>query len=207
MELTYIQHGIDAVVIDDFYPKQSFKIVLDECKKLIPAMLTPKDTGGAMDENNEHYIKENRGIFIENTTKIFYHSADITTSERLKKTLIEFNPMWKMYAAMNASNTLVSYYKETDYYAKHTDMSVFTILTWLNTEPKKFTGGDLTLYSTYKDVVSNIEYKNNRTIIFPSCTAHSVSPVKQLEGFSDGDGRFCISHFISFVEPKRPEKI
>jgi len=207
MELNYIQDGIDALVIDNFYPKDYLSIVLKECKKLIPKMLSPEDTGGALNESNESYIKENRGIFIDSNNKIFLLSADITTSERLKNSLIEFNPMWKLYSTMNSASTLVSYYSDSDYYDKHVDYALFTILTWVNNEPKKFSGGDLTLYSTFDKVSANIEYRNNRAVIFPSCTPHSVSAVKQLNGFNEGDGRFCITHFVSHIQPPKPEKV
>jgi hypothetical protein len=207
MELNYIQDGIDAVVIDNFYPEKHLKDVISECKKLIPKMLKPEHTGGALNETNEFYIKQNRGGFIDSNSKIFLYTSDVTTSEKLQNNLTKFNPMWKLYPTMNTASTLVSYYADSDYYDKHIDFGLFTILTWVNNEPRKFSGGDLTLYSVFNNTSATVEYRNNRSVIFLSCTPHSVSPVKQLDGFNEGDGRFCITHFVGYVQPPKPEKI
>ena len=208
MEFHYLDEGIDAIVIDGVYTDEEYRAILDEQISLIPSLLPPNKTAGALSEDGSHIIKSNHGIFIENTNT----SAIITTnfakfaSDEFYKKVIELNSMYKIYRDMDSPSTLLSYYGEGDHYDKHKDASIFTVLVYVfrNKHHPKFSGGDLSLYSADESKRATIEAKPNRAIVFPSCTMHSVSPVIAKEGFnfSLGDGRFCISHFLNKKDPR-----
>ena len=75
---------------------------------------------------------------------------------------------------------------------------MLTFLYWVNKEPKRFVGGDLTI----PEIGIDVEYKNNRLIVFPSHLLHSVSSIKMIEDNKplSGYGRYCISYFLYLRE-------
>jgi hypothetical protein len=206
MEFNFIGDGIEAIVIDNFYTSEEYASVLNSCLEILPYMRPPEDTAGAVSIDGSRYIKSNHGVFIaENSpTPVNVINRTKIDSDEFKNSLIEISPLYKMYRAMNNSSTLLSYYSDGDYYDTHVDISVFTIVVYLYKEPKLFERGDLTLYSCYDNVSAEVESRPNRAVIFPSCTPHKVSKVQSKRGFSkdNGDGRFCISHFVNLKDPR-----
>ena len=90
------------------------------------------------------------------------------------------------------SSSLLAYYEDTQYYESHTDTCKYTILIWINKEPKKFTGGNLIL----PDLKEKIECKNNRLVLIPGMIHHEVTEIKMKGKYKLGDGRYCIVHFF-----------
>lgn len=202
MEFTYIADGIDAVVVDNFYTDEEYESVLNEQLLLLPQLQPPEKTAGALSLDGETIIKKNKGIFIDNnsSSKIISINYNKLNSTEFKNHLIKLNSLYKIYADLNHASTLLSYYVDKEYYDVHVDITIFTVVVYAHKQPTKFSGGDLTLYSCNDKKYVTIESRNNRAIIFPSCTPHKVSPVV-LDG-DDGYGRFCISHFIEKKDPR-----
>tara|TARA_R110000787_G_scaffold89528_1_gene189438 strand:- start:1081 stop:1662 length:582 start_codon:yes stop_codon:yes gene_type:complete len=101
----------------------------------------------------------------------------------------------KIYRGFKNTNTdasMIAYYENSQYYEPHTDSAKYSILIWINKEPKKFTGGDLIL----PDLKQKIECKNNRLVLFPGYLYHEVTEVKMKGKYKIGDGRWCIVHFF-----------
>lgn len=93
--------------------------------------------------------------------------------------------------------TLLSSYGNGDGYGGHVDVQldcVVTAVLMLTIEDQKFTGGNFVLGN------KEIEFKNNRLIIFPSCRMHSVTEVS-LDKDIYRNRRFTLQYFISSVTP------
>jgi len=75
---------------------------------------------------------------------------------------------------------------------------------YLNSEPKRFSGGDLLLGSPDTDRAV-LEPAHGRIVIFSSAIAHEVTPVR-LEPDDFGDARFSITGFIS-EQPTRAARL
>jgi Rps23 Pro-64 3,4-dihydroxylase Tpa1-like proline 4-hydroxylase len=203
LNFSYIANNIDAAVIDNFYTQEQLDIVLNECVSLIPVLMPPEMTASATGSNNE-FIKNNHGAFIdESTSKIVDIDYTLIRNDSIRKQLMQFNPMYKIFRTVNDSSTLVSYYTNGNYYDTHTDFAIFTMIIWVYKEPKQFLGGELILESVVDNSKATIECLNNRAIIFPSCTPHKVVKVS-MDNSNIGSGRFCITHFLNSID-KRPK--
>jgi Rps23 Pro-64 3,4-dihydroxylase Tpa1-like proline 4-hydroxylase len=183
MEFNYIADGIDAIVIDNFYSKEQLNVILPQCINLSSQFMDPENTSGAKLEGK--IIKSNRGVFVDKLP--FQESLrDKTFTDNLIITC----SFYKVFRDLKNIKTLISLYNDGDFYGKHIDDSIFTMVTYVHETPKKYTGGDIILHSCYSNATATIESKNNRAVIFPSCTPHEVTLVS-------GSGRFCISNFIN----------
>jgi len=164
-------------------------------------MKSPKDTGGAKNYFTGNYIKNNYGTYLNSlhntgviknilplSEKIFSHPAII-------EAVISLGPIYELYKLINNSGNLISYYENSDFYEPHIDQSVFTVLTWWYQKPKSWDGGIL----KFTDKNLEVEPLYNRSIIFPSCFRHEVSPVVMQN--DSKSGRYTISHF-GFITPK-----
>lgn len=190
----------DFLVIDDLYNQFEMDSIWRELDFLTHPnkMLPPEKSGTATNASGE-ILKKNSAIFLDDFYTKREYSNILTYYSKIYKDII-FDEFEKMnnnfkYAAMtNADRTFLSYYENSDYYKPHTDTAVLTYLYWCHKSPKAFEGGNLRL----SDIDTEIEYKNNRLVIFPSYYLHSVSPVKMLNAdvlpFSTF-GRYCITTF------------
>jgi predicted 2-oxoglutarate/Fe(II)-dependent dioxygenase YbiX len=205
MEFTYIEDGIDAIVIDNFYSEEQLKEINDELTFLTKPsiMIEDKDKLEAAVDINGNYVTTKAGVWVDSVFKEWRHSALIRcpmenfSKKEVKDKLIEFNPLMKIFYNCNVRNHLLSYYENCGYYSKHTDAAVFTVLNHFYKEPKQFKGGDLTLYSQGEIKKATIETKNNRVIIIPSCTVHSVDTIEMTSKKLSGEGRYCNAIFMT----------
>ena len=100
------------------------------------------------------------------------------TIDGLKKSAI-FNCMYKVRTPH-------------DHYDSHHDTFLWTQCTWFVREPRLFTGGDF----DFPESGFEIKLKHNRTVFFPCCFLHRVSPVKfHTQPKEIGFGRYTITHF------------
>ena len=119
-------------------------------------------------------------------------------SEHFHKIVNKIQPLGRMLLSTNGDNTMVSYYEENDYYDSHHDIFQWTQCIWFVREPKLFLGGDF----DFPESGSKIKLKHNRSIFFPSCFLHRVSPVKFIKPPKKiGFGRYTITHFY-FTTPR-----
>lgn len=112
-------------------------------------------------------------------------------------------PYGRSFAVTNRDSCLISYYEDNDHYDSHFDTFSWTQLIWFVREPRKFDGGDFNI----DEPNISVKLKHNRSIFFPCCYLHSVSPVKFKEKVDEiGYGRYTITHFYFCVPTGTPDK-
>ena len=194
------------LVIDDFLKNDELKNVWLELDFLTnkSIMLPPEKYNSARDKLTNVILKKNNVIFLDDIYQNRETSNILTNFRKLYSKevvdIIEDLPNeFKYFKFVGHDRTFISYYEDSDYYKPHVDQAVLTCLYWCNKSPKSFEGGNLTI----GDEQTQIEYKNNRLIIFPSYNIHSVDAIKMGKEnvpFS-GLGRYTITKFL-FVNPK-----
>jgi len=113
-------------------------------------------------------------------------------------------PYGRSYLSSNVDSSMVSYYEQDDHYKPHHDTSLWTACTWFVREPRLFDGGDF----DFPESGCQIKLKHNRSIYFPSCYLHHVSPINfHTKPEEIGYGRFTITHFYNYspMNDKRNE--
>ena len=125
----------------------------------------------------------------------WYPNSIYKHSDYYPKTLSSIqNFTCRSFFTSNSDNTIINYYDESDHYRAHHDTVLWTQVTWLYKEPKKFEGGDF----DFPESGIEVKLKNNRSVLFPSCYLHRVSPIKMIEQVNElGWGRWCLTTFIS----------
>lgn len=188
---------LPLVIIDNYYDQNSCDLIwkellfLNSNNKLMP----PEKTGSAKDPSTKQLLKKNTALSLDNTYKIREVSNILTVNRKLFEIQVELenlHPFFRYLGGSNSDRTIISYYEDTDYYKPHRDKSTITALSWFFQEPKKFTDGNLVLENT------EIECKNNRTVIFSSMLDHEVTPLK-MNQLDQGKnlGRFTITQFAT----------
>lgn len=209
MEFNYIEDGINAVVIDNFYTKDQLEEIMAELKWLTKPSIMLNQDSLVSAENKGNIITSKSGIFLESVFKNWEHSSLIchgltqTNSKQFKDKLLEFNTMFNALFNCNVRSHLVSYYENSDYYKPHIDGFFFTILNYFYTEPKQFEGGDLIVYSCNSTKQATIEPKHNRTVVLLSSTVHEAKQITtKFENKFTGNGRYCNAIFLTTTRPK-----
>jgi len=198
----------NCLIIDNWYSPHEYDSVLTECKFLSGGLKDPNHSGTAYSPNGD-VLKENKALFLNEIYKdtsvsnIVRYGLYKSNDPEFQRILTQTDTCYLPFYRGNHENFLLSYYEHSNYYKAHTDNGNVTILTWLYDDPKSFEGGDLKLYhgdevNGFKSV-ETIECKANRTVIFPSFTAHEVTPI-DMEELNRGKnkGRFTVSQFISY---------
>jgi hypothetical protein len=211
MEFNYVSDGIDAVVIDNFYTEEQLKEIMLELKWLTkPAVLCREDKLSSAVDESGFSLTSKTGVFLEQVFKNWEHSAIIKygfeqmSTDIFKTNILKYNTLFKTIFACNSRTHLVSYYENADYYKKHTDVAVFTLLNYFYKEPKQFDGGDIILHSYNSEKKATIEIKNNRVVLIASATTHEVSEIKsKLNNTLSGNGRYCSATFFNIVDSRK----
>jgi len=188
-------HPLEYVVIDDFYDESELALIWREIQFLSPKLLSPEHTGSA--RVHDRFLKNNSGIFLDE----IYADRQVSDILRLGRKLwspevIErvekISPWWNMIMASNQDCTLLSCYKDNEYYEPHSDNAVITAVTVLHSQPSNFSGGDF-VFSEYN---ITIPCRSNSVIIFPSVVRHGVTPVKLINPALENSGRFSLAQFL-----------
>jgi len=191
-KVTIIDIPCPVVVIDDFYDNGEVDLIMHELNFLTPDKLLTPDLTGAAYDNDGRLKKENQGMFLDD----LYSERSVSNILNINRKafdnnvtdfLVDVHPIFEGYKYANKDSTLVSHYKDSNYYEAHRDSSLFTTLTWFYNKPKPFEGGDLVL----PDYNITIECKFNRIVFMYGSTQHEVTKIK-------GDGRYCISNFVNY---------
>lgn len=186
------------VIVEDFYSDLELQSMWSELEFLTTEkkLLTPDQTGTSTLPDGR-YGKNNEGIFLDEYYMDRSQSAILNTNRKIWTYInsimkvLDKDPILRYTLSANEDSTLISYYKDGDYYLPHIDKSVYTVLTYFIKEPKKFTGGNLKLL----DYDMEIEVKNNMVIFMPSTYSHEVTPVV-MDKDDDCSGRYCMSQFL-----------
>ena len=184
------KENLDLVVIDDFYNLNELIEVNKEIKELYKFRKDASLTATAKDNNN-NYLKTGKGLWLYDLYYDKQESPILNYNQKLFKDsyldkLIQYNINYKHIKKCNFDNVLLNYYNNTEQYNHHEDTTIYTILILLNIG--NFKGGGV----YFKDVDEEIEFKENRAIIFPGCATHKATPIQ-------GDGtRVSIAQFIGY---------
>lgn len=201
MDFTFVHEGVNLVVVDNFYSESELASVFSECMYVLPQLREELETSSALDLDGNPLKKNHGGFIADKNSKMVNLMKEKIFSQEFKDQLINANSLYRILFSCKRINTLLSYYTNGDYYDAHPDDAIFTAIFYTYKEPKRFTGGEINLYS-YNGKVVTVEPINNRLILFPSVTMHSVNDVV-LENDSGGDGRFAISQFIEYERQRK----
>jgi len=183
--------NIDLAIIDEFYNTNELQEVNKEIKDLYKFKQEASLTNAATDNNKTNKIKTGSGVLLYDyytdprQSPIIVYNQKVFTNSYLDK-LIEYNINYKHIRKSNLDSILLNYYDNNQYYDSHEDRTLYTVLVLLNIG--KFKGGGV----YFKEIDKEIEFKENRAIIFPGCVTHKAMPIQ-------GDGtRVSVAHFISY---------
>lgn len=165
------------LIVKNFFNKEDLNDLKKEIELLKYFELSPEHTQSAF--YNGKYIKKNKGIFVD---EIFYNNELKNKSKILninKKTyenetikiIKNINLIWSLLQTSNKNTTLISYYKNSDYFLPHTDMASVTILSYF-VEPN-FSGGEL----VFDESEIKIEIEDNLVVYMLGSLLHSVESV------------------------------
>lgn len=189
---------LKPVVIDNWYTKDELKKVYKELDfytdrdKLVTqhgnvAVKDGRDQADCFRVNlNSYYTQE--GQKLSNILTLMHKVRETKFHDHITKVCGIYNG----FRNTSRSSSMIAYYEDTQYYEPHTDTCKYSMLIWINKEPKKFTGGDLIL----PDLKTKIECRNNRLVLFPGMVFHEVTEIKMKGKYKLGDGRWCIVHFF-----------
>ena len=198
-----------AVVIDNWYNPLEYQHAFEECKFISNYSYSPEDSGTALDDSGI-ILKQNSARFISSFFSNFFDSHIAQYSQKLYHEslvheLLKIDPLYEYLGMINAGDSLVSYYEDSDYYKAHRDVAIITQLTWLYEEPKAFKGGNLILKDINNNIVKEIECIPNRSIIFPSYMLHEVTNISmEKDNIGKKKGRFTISTFSRIESNRQP---
>jgi hypothetical protein len=194
------------LVIDDFFDEGELKNIFLELDFLTreDIMIAPEYSNGARDPQTKTLLKKNNVIFLDDIyqkreTSNILNNFEKIYSEEVIDIIDDLPNEFKYFNFVGHDRTFISYYEDSDYYKPHIDHAILTCLYWCNKTPQLFEGGNLTL----GDEKTEIKYKNNRLVIFPSHNLHSVDTIKMIQNNTPFStfGRYCITKFL-FVTPK-----
>lgn len=194
MIFTVVKEPIPFLIIDNTYTKDEQVKIYKELDFLSEKLLTPDRTGSAKTHDGE--LKKNTGLFLDSVyarreiSDILTINRKIFSSE-VASEIAKCHYAYNMFNVLNADSTLVSYYDDDGSYFSHSDNSPITAVTWFFKSPKNFTGGDF----IFTDYNTQVELKNNRTVIFFGCYKHQVTDVKIINKDVPFSGRFTLSQF------------
>lgn len=190
------------VVVDNWFLPKEEEVVWKE----LDFLLTQKETGTIKRAETTIVARDHSGnarskayrFYIEEIYNDRDYSPIINYTYKFRTT--EFRefisycpPFSRSYFSSNYDTSLVSYYEESDHYKPHHDTFQWTALIWMAREPVSFEGGDL----IFPEFDTQIKFKNNRLVIFPSCYLHAVPAVKfKQQPKKEGMGRFTLTHFF-----------
>lgn len=205
MKIKFLKKPFPHVIVKNFLTQKQYKEVFDEVIQLIPLMEGPEITGAAS-TSTKGILKKGKGIFLDdffidlkraesrilvNFTKLF--------DEKIMSKLQDADYFFKYYYPITTRDfTLLQMYGDGDHYLPHADTCLFSSITLLHKEPKKYEGGEL----LFTDYDYNVNLNSNDTVIFPSRIVHEV--LKVTSSSQDiTDNRFTITKFMHFETLKQ----
>jgi len=193
MKIVKCTFPVPHIIIDEFYGEEINKGMMEECLSLYGKTQSGDvvNPGGARGVNN--MLKKNRNLYLDSywhhhrqDSRILPYIDNVLWSKEMKELYSEMHDLsFKSLCIVNADTTLLSAYKDGDYYDYHRDMN-FGLCTFnymVAKEPLGFTGGEFVLcgidpsLQKVKACSTAIPFKNDRMVIFPAVTLHKVLPI------------------------------
>tara|TARA_B100001245_G_C22892477_1_gene430056 strand:- start:680 stop:1303 length:624 start_codon:yes stop_codon:yes gene_type:complete len=186
------EQNLSYIVIDDYLTDEEHKEVLAEIKDLRRFSVPAKKIDSATDENG-NFVQTGNGVFVDplyprnnrESSPILCMGQKIFSSE-LGEDLEKFDVVFGKILESNHDSILINYYCPGQIYKAHkdnVDITTITLLGW-----GEFTGGGF----CFPDQNVKIEFKQGRTIIFPSIVNHASEPL--IGG--EESCRISVAHFI-----------
>lgn len=190
--------GFPYIEVENFYTPNELSLIWEEINFLYYDHKLTRSYGSAETPENGS-LKNNRCIYLDEFYQKNRHLSNILTVNRklcnnYDRIIRSHNSWFFKNVKISSDETSFSYYEDGDSYKSHADGYILTSLFWTYKEPKRFSGGKF-IFSDYNH---EIEVKNNKMLIFPSCIMHEVTPVVLDKKYSNQKmGRICISNFMS----------
>lgn len=216
-KIKVIKNPVFALIIDDIFDKEINNEILDEA-------ISNKEnfkiaTVGGATSNTDIDYRSNTVSYYDNLyekrsdSPLLSNLDKLITSKEFKSILLTSVFPLNLISNTNKHETQVSRYGDENKYIWHidsiigTNQRIITLVYYFNKEPKKFSGGNISLTDSplynWKTLVDDnpniidIEPKNNRLVVFASSTLHSVNPVIN-KSFNFEDGRFSANCWVGF---------
>lgn len=196
MIITPVSKGaLNYILIDDFFSENELLIInneLDILKKYSVSPLNPK-VHVAMIDNKP--LKTNSSLFIDEFFASNRNESKILTlnrklfDDKISSIAINSNCFFGSLKNCNFDVTLINYYKINEEYLPHVDRSLLTAITMF--KRGEFNGGEL-CFVDYNEIV---EFKENRTVIFPGCLKHWA---KSIETKDENALRITMAQFLNY---------
>jgi len=121
-------------------------------------------------------------------------------SQEVSANLMNINNLYGLYSHVNNHSTIIKYYGQGQSSTIHYDSAAFTIMTFMFDEPKKFTGGDLTV-QIGGDIAYEQPVENNMSVIFPSSYYVGLTEVDITDNSVEQAGLHVITTYL-FIESR-----
>lgn len=188
-----VLENLPILIIKNFFSDLELSMLKEEIKLLQYFELGPEHTQSAY--YNGKYIKKNKGVFVDD---IFYNNELKNKSKILNinkkvydlntiQTIQSINLIWSLLKTSNKNTTLISYYKDSDYFMPHTDLASISVLSYF-VEPN-FSGGEL----VFDENKIKIEIEDNMTVYMLGSLLHSVEKISAPE---DSIARISMAQFF-----------
>lgn len=199
MKITTFKEPFEHIIINDFFDKNELEKIWNEIKFLKDSsgFDDVRNTEPAIDYANNEILASRTGVFLENFYVNHRQNSLIYKFTRKLYNIVSELPdidiLKEQIANTNVDATLVSIYKDQDYYKSHRDRCIISILIYLWEDNKKFTGGDL-IFEKYNHTIIP---QNNMCLIFQSCNKHEVSKIEKCVDEDVEFLRVVISTFLN----------
>jgi len=203
VKLTYHNEGAyEYFTVSNILPAKEYDTVKFEVNMFKKLFQDPQHTGGAVSPDVP--LKENSGVFLtrvlaenhRHASSLLVASTNIMNEfmSYTCKNLYNTHSSFGLLAHELTYNTLLSGYKDGDYYRPHRDGGVASLIWWWTDPEKKYEGGNFIL----PDLGVEISPESYTGVIIPSWYRHEVSPIKSE---SADFVRYSVSCFMQ--EPTR----
>lgn len=191
----YRVKNFSYVVMDNYFSPSEISESIQELKDLKRLSAGGQFTGAAQAPDGA-YKKSGSGVWLDDiycdreaspilkaTRKIF--------DERIYGPMVAFDAVFKFVKTSNFDRCLANYYTVGQKYEAHHDESRITAVILLG--DGEFTGGGF----AFPDQEVEVDFRQGRCVVFPSCVNHSSIPHLSADG---GGCRMSIAQFIDKVK-------
>lgn len=192
------------IICTDFFSDDQLKDIWEELKFLskpdklfLPGVHHGAGGFGGLTESRAICLEESYRVReLSNILKIY---KDILKDPEILKST-EIWPSYLRLSYIKKVITKVRYYHNGEKYGNHCDWrNDFLLFSYFHKEPKKFSGGEI----YFREYDYTFECNNNTLIILPGYIQHEVKEVTlQNDEYWNGNGRYCISQFLSIETNK-----
>lgn len=187
MSIERLPDPLDVLVIKDAFNDERTVSIKSEVRNLLR-----KDEGQGI-WISEAYNDVSLSVVGESVMELMFN-------DRVVEALENMNSMYGLYRHVNNHSTVIRYYGHEQESLLRSDNAVFTVMTFLCDEPKKFEGGELILQMG-SDVAYQQSIENDTTVIFPSSYYVGLSKVEAKSEEVTDPGLYVVTSYL-FIESR-----